>query len=482
MKRNQDRQAGCLAGRLVWLAIAVNVGGLRAAADGRAASPADRPPRPNVVLFLSDDHGQGFAGCYGNRVVRTPNLDALARQGMRWTRMFAASPTCTPSRSTIFTGLYPARHGAMGNHTDCRPGVKSLPTYLKALGYRVVLADKGDVRPPGVFDFEYLPAALPKVPGRVRKYRGEGLNTRDVDRLLAGHAHQRAGEPLCLVLGDNGPHVVWETNTTYDPAALPIPPNMVDTPKTRTALANYYQDISTMDRHLGEVLASLKRHGFEQNTLVIYASDQGPEWPHCKWTLYDTGLLVPLVARWPGRIAPGSVCDAIASLVDLTPTLVDVAGGKVPEDLDGRSFQAVLLGRQGTFRDQVFATHTGDGEMNRFPQRCVRDRRYKYILNLHPERTWTTHFTLVPGIPDSHKEVWDTWVEKAKTDPAAARLVDLIEHHPAEELYDTQADPYELRNIARDPQAKPVLEKMQADLKRWMAAQQDPGAGRGARD
>ncbi|UCC99687.1 MAG: DUF4976 domain-containing protein, partial [Phycisphaerales bacterium] len=109
-----------------------------------------------------------------------------------------------------------------------------------------------------------------------------------------------------------------------------------------------------------------------------------------------------------------------------------------------------------------------------FPQRCVRDRQYKYVLNLNPENVWTTHFTKVPGIPESHKEVWDTWVQKARTDPETARLVDTIEHHPAEELYDLQADPYELDNIAAKPEVASVLKKMRRQLKDWMVSQNDP--------
>jgi uncharacterized sulfatase len=427
-------------------------------------------------MFLADDHGQGFLGCYGNPAIQTPHMDRLAREGMRFTHVFAASPTCSPSRASLYTGLYPARNGTMGNHTDSRPGIAALPGFLRALGYRVVLANKGDVRPPSVFDFELVAATLPRVPANQRRYRTEGLDTGAVDRFLAAHARDHGGQPLCLILGDSGPHVVWEENKTYNPAALPSPPFMVDTPRTRAGLANYYQDITTVDRRLGEVLASAERHGFGANTLFLYTSDQGPEWPHCKWTVYDTGLLIPFIVRWPGHIVPGTTSDALISLVDLTPTLVDLAGGTPAADLDGRSFRDVLLGRAPTFRDTIFASHTGDGEMNVFPQRCVRDRRYKYILNLRPENTWTTHFTKVPGIPNSHKDIWDSWVEKAKTDPDAARLLTLIEHHPAEELYDTQTDPYEFKNLAHEPRMQPILESLRLKLREWMAAQGDPEA------
>jgi len=445
------------------------------ATDSLYGSNGGGKKQPNIVMYLSDDHGLDFLGCYGNKDIRTPNIDALAKAGMLFTSMFAASPTCAPSRSVLWTGLYPARNGCMGNHTTCRTDITALPSYLRKLGYRVVLANKAHAKPrKEVFNFEYLDAKLPRDPDQPRTYRGEGLSTQAIDQLLAEHAKERANTPLCLILADSSPHVTWERNKIYEPAKLQLPPFIVDTELTRRAMANYYQDITTMDKRVGEIRAMLRKHGFEHNTMFIYTSDQGSEWPHSKWTVYDAGIHVPFIAVWPERIEPGSVCDALVSFVDITPTFIDIAGGQQPEGLDGKSFLEVLLGRAKTFRDYVYASHTRDGNMNVFPQRCVRDRRYKYVLNLHPENTWTTHFTKVPDIPESHKEVWDTWVEKAKTDPRVAKLVDIIQHHPAEELYDLQTDPYELTNLAARPETKPILKKMRGQLKKWMISQSDP--------
>jgi len=433
------------------------------------------PSRPNIVFFLADDHGVDFVGCYGNRAVHTPNIDALAAQGTRYDRVFAGSPTCSPSRAAMFTGLYPSRNGTMGNHTNCKPGVKCVADYLSPLGYRTVAANKTDVRPPSVFDWELLPATLPKNPNFKRLYRFEGLDTSKVDAFLASHTKEHPDQPVCLLIGESSPHVLWEKNRDFDPAKLPIPPFMVDTPKTRTALANYYQEIATADRHLGEVMESLKKYRMDQNTLLIYTADQGPEWPHCKWTCYDTGLRVPFVARWPGVIKAGATNGALISLIDLMPTFVEVAGGKAPEGLDGRSFLDVLKNGTATYDPYVYASHTGDGDMNVSPQRCVRDSRYKYILNLHPERKWTTHFTKVEGIPDSHRDVYKTWEEKAATDPATAKLMKTIEWHSREELYDTQTDPYELNNIAGDERMAGKLDELRGKLKEWMEAQGDGG-------
>ncbi len=425
-------------------------------------------PAPNIIVFVADDLGVDFTGCYGNPAVHTPHVDALAKEGLKLTRAFAASPTCSPSRAALWTGLYPQRNGTMGNHTTCKPDITSLPKLLKPLGYRVVVADKADVRPPAVFDWELLPATLTPKPEAPRKYRAEGLDAEAVDAFLAAHVNEHGGQPLCLLIGDNCPHVTWEKNRDFDPATLPMPPTMVDTPVTRQALANYFQDIATMDAHLGAVLASVQRHGLAENTLFLFTSDQGAEFPRSKWTCYDAGLRVPFIARWPGHIAPGE-SGALISFVDVTPTLVDVAGGKAPESLDGRSFRRVLLGETQKHRDYIFASHTGDGEMNVYPVRAVRDERYKLILNLNPEREWTTHFTKVkldPPFENTHKEVWDTWTEKAQGNAATARLVQSLRFHPKEELYDTQSDPCELKNLAADPALKDTLVRLREELRR----------------
>lgn len=445
---------------IVWALIA----SFAVVSSGAAASPS----KPNIIVFVGDDLGVLFTGCYGNTAVHTPHLDALAKEGLKLTRAFAASPTCSPSRAAMWTGLYPQRNGTMGNHTTCRADIASLPKVLKPLGYRVVLADKGDVRPPEVFDWETLPATLPKKPEAPRFYRAEGLDTNAVDAFLATHVREHGDQPLCLLIGDNAPHVTWEKNRDFDPATLPLPPIMADTPVTREALANYFQDIASMDAHLGAVLASVKKHGLEADTVFLFTSDQGAEFPRSKWTCYDAGLRVPLVARWPGRIAPGEN-GALVSLVDVTPTLVEIAGGTAPAGLDGRSFKGVLLGETQKHRDYIFASHTGDGDMNVYPIRAVRDERYKLILNLNPEREWTTHFTKVkldPPFENTHKEVWDTWTEKAQSDETTAKLVQSLRFHPKEELYDTENDPWEMTNVIEKPEMKETLERLREELRK----------------
>ena len=352
---------------------------------------------------------------------------------------------------------------------------KPCRTRYGELGYRVAIAGKTHVKPETLFDFEYIGGFLPKRAEHRRKYRSEGLDTVPVELFLSSHRQEKPDQPICLILGDSNPHVTWEPNKIYEPDTLPLPSYIADTPIARKALANYYQDITTMDTRIGEIDKMLDTHGYADNTLFIYTTDHGSEWPHCKWTLYDTGTRLPFIAKWRGQIPANTVSDAMISHVDFFPTLIDIAGGEPLDDLDGKSFKDVLLGKQRTFRDKIYGTHTRDGNMNVFPQRCVRDRRYKYILNLMPENRWTTHFTEVEDIPESHAEVWKSWVKKAETDPQAARLVYLTQHHPVEELYDVTTDPYEFNNLAFSTEAHPILEKMRTDVSDWMQSQNDEG-------
>ena len=256
----------------------------------------------------------------------------------------------------------------------------------------------------------------------------------------------------------------------------------MDTPETRRQRAEYYTEVTMMDRQLGRVLDALRKRGWEDDTLVMYTTDQGSNWPFAKWCLYDAGIRVPLIARWPGRIAPGSVTDAMVSLVDLLGTFMAAAGASPPKGLDGRSFLDVLRGRTKAHRDVIFAAHTGNdnggpGIANRCPMRTIRTATHKYILNLAPERTFTTHITgCKPGSPH-HLPFWNTWVAKAAADEHAARVVRAYMHRPAEELYDLAEDPYEQRNLAADTANAELLASLRKRLTEWRKQQGDPTLG-----
>lgn len=298
--------------------------------------------KPNIVIFISDDQSQQDVGCYGNTDVHTPNMDKLASEGMRFNNAYAASPICTPSRSVMFTGLYPFRNGCQMNHFTVKPNTKNLPQYLQHLGYRVVIAGKTDVFPLSSFPFEHIGKEFGKyepVENRIDKKR-------ETIHFIENHFKNRAEQPLCIIVASWLPHVPWFPNQDFDPSTLKIPEYLVDTKETREALASYYQSIKVADNMLGEVMDVIDRTGKKDNTAFMFFSDQGAQFPGAKWTVYEQGLRVPFIIRWPGKVKEGAVSNALISLVDLTPTLIDLAGGRPDEGLDGKTFKAVLTGKK----------------------------------------------------------------------------------------------------------------------------------------
>jgi arylsulfatase A-like enzyme len=417
--------------------------------------------RPDIVLFIADDLTWHDIGPYDATDVRTPHLDRLAQDSLKYDQAFAASPTCTPSRSSLYTGLYPIRNGAHANHSFVREGVKTLPVYLEPLGYRCVLAGKTHIGPRRLFPFEYLKDSNVMPPGKTSVLWTD-LGVDAIDKLLATHDRR---QPLCLIVAAHSPHTIWPESDGYDPNQLKLPPYLLDTPETRRARAKYYADVTKLDKEVGQVRESLARHGYS-DALFIFTSDQGAQWPFSKWNLYDAGIKVPLIAHWPGKTKVGTT-RAMVSLVDLLPTMIEAAGGTTPADVDGRSFLKVLTNQSDTHRDEIFAAHTGDKNMNQAPMRCVRTERFKYIQNLAPEIKYTTHVSKGQdaGI------YWSSWVKLAQTDAEAAKVVERYEHRAAEELYDVQSDPFEMNNLAPDSVHAGRLAQMRKKVNAWRLRQ-----------
>lgn len=436
--------------------------------SSRAEAATEQKRRPNIVLFLTDDHGKQDTGCYGNEVVRTPHIDRLAEEGMRFDRAFAITATCVPARASLYTGLGPQRHGAHVNHGFVRPGIETLPEYLSAQGYRTLLAGKVHVKPRRAFPFEYV------------ETQGDWTATIvDEDSEVTAFLREEAGaeQPFCLVIATNDPHVPWPEETDqYEPGEVRLHPFHLDTPETRQATANYYADVTRMDREVGRTLDLLDETGLADDTAVLYASDQGPQLPHAKWELYDYGMNVPFIVRWPGRVEAGRTSGAMLSSVDVLPTLVEMAGGEAPSGIDGRSFLPVLRGEARQHRDVVYAAHTRDGVMNYFPIRAIRNERYKYLWNIAPERAFTNHITNSNQFKKrGGAGLFNSWMEKANDDPGARERMRFYQQRPEEELYDLREDPHELDNLAGDPALQSVKQRMRRRLKRWMKAQGDEG-------
>ena len=413
--------------------------------------------KPNFLFILADDCTFRDIGCYGGQA-HTPNIDTLAKQGMRFTHSFQAAPMCSPTRHNIYTGLYPVKSGAYPNHTFAKAGTKSIVHYLKPLGYRVALSGKTHINPKEVFPFEYLPGS-------------KNPDMTAVDEFIA--SAKAEDKPFCLFACSNEPHGPHDKGdpSRYDPDKLKLPPYWVDTPETREGFPRYLAEITYLDGQVGDLLGILKKHGLSDNTIVIFTSEQGHGLPFGKWTCYDTGLQNALVARWPGRIKAGSVSDAMIEYVDVVPTFVDAAGGTPSPVLEGKSYVGVLLGKTDEHKEYVYGLQTTRGINNgsdHFGIRQIRSRQFKYIVNLTPEAK-------LQNVVVMKNAIYASWKKKAKTDADAAEKVTRYENRPAEELYDVVKDQYEWNNLADDPKYAKVKKQLREKLYKWMAQQGDKG-------
>jgi N-sulfoglucosamine sulfohydrolase len=418
------------------------------------ANPLVAKQLPNIVVFISDDLGRLDTSIHGSKDVRTPTMDWLAAAGMTFDNAYVASPACCPNRFSLLTGLMPARHGAHPNHSQVKPGTKFLPPILKAMGYHI--------------------ASFGKVAHRNKDFAGLDFNSRkktDMSKEVVKHFKKtQIDGPICLLVGDRRPHVPWTKEMKYDPKKLTLPPFFIDTQETREHWARYLTDIEGMDEEMGRVLEFAKEK-FGDNFIFLFTSDHGGQWPFGKWNLYDYGTRIPLVAYWPGHIEAGVRTDAMVSWVDILPTLIDMAGGKSPDDIDGKSFAGVLLGKTKTHRDKIFTTHTGDGVMNIFPIRSVRIGKYKYIHNLRPDAYHTNHSDR--NRTDGRGLYWDSWDEAARTDPKAAAIIKSYYTRPEFEFFDLDNDPLERNNLANNSECEGKLAKLRAELTAWTTAQGD---------
>ena len=420
-------------------------------------------PRPNIMVFLADDHGFLDSEVYGARDVRTPNMLRLAAAGMTFTHTFVASPSCAPSRAALLTGLMPARNGAEANHSKPRADVKKLPAYLKELGYEVAAFGKvSHYKQTADYGFDY--------------FAHDGFHEHEaIPAALKWLRERKSGKPLVLFVGSNWPHVPWpEKVPDADPLKASLPPTQADTPETRQARQRYAGAVARMDAELGQVYDAA-REKLGANMVFLMTSDHGAQFPFAKWNCYDAGLRVPLIVAWPGVIKAGTRTDAMVSWVDILPTLVEIAGGKAIPDIDGRSFAAVLRDPKSEHRDRIFATHSADGKMNAYPIRSIRTRDWRLILNLKPEFEFTTHIDLAPreNKPGYWGGYWESWVRAATTNAEAALTVKRYHQRPPVELYELRADPHEQHNVASDPQHANRVKEMRAELENWMREQGD---------
>ncbi|HET6777992.1 MAG TPA: sulfatase [Gemmatimonadales bacterium] len=426
-----------------------------------AVAQAEGGKPPNLLILVADDLGWRDLGTYGNAAVRTPNLDRLARSGLRVVHAFGTSPQCSPSRISTLTGKYAHATRTEDLHTPLLEGERILPSYLHAQGYFTGMLAKRHIGVVGDRQFQWYSPGLADV--------------------LPAFLDSAGTRPFLLWVGFHDPHrpyVRGEAAHLHAPSRVVVPPYLVDSPETRADLALYYDEIARMDHQIGRMLAELERRKLRENTLVVFFSDNGAPFPREKGTLYDAGTRTPLIFSWPGTIPAGSLYQrGLVSLIDVTPTLLELTGTTPPPSLHGRSFQAILTrpdtasGRSYVFSERNW--HDCDEH-----QRAVRSRRFKLIR--------TDAYTDLPLCITA--DIGASLSFRALQARAAAHRLTVAQQRlfesprPRLELYDLERDPWELHNVAADARYAGELGELAGVLQQWIEESDDFPAAFRVRD
>ena len=392
--------------------------------------------KPNFIIYLSDDQDYLDYGSYGNNNVNTKFVDKLVSEGLKFTNFHTAQAICAPSRSQLYSGLYPLKNGCYANHIPVRKNTKSIVYHLKQLGYEVVLAGKSHVNPPIVFKWDRF----------IKNTEGKKLNIDGIENYL-----KNSNKPFCLIIASDYPHGPYPKNTDYKITDIKKQPYENKIPNYKPG---YYQNIKTDNSQLGKILELSDKLKLTDNSIFIYASDHGVSG---KYGLYQKGLKIPLVIRWPGNLKHNSTSNSLLTMVDILPTLVDIAGGKT-NSFDGKSFLPIIKNQRNEINDFIYGVSTMQnvryGKV--FPSRMISDGKFKLILNYNSIDQYKKYL--------GENDFINKFIELgAKAYP----------NKPYEELYDLKTDPHETKNLAKKPDYKELKQKLTNSLKEWMKEQSD---------
>lgn len=408
--------------------------------------------KTNVVIIIADDVGWNDLGCYGNDVVKTPNIDQLANGGMLFNNAFLTSSSCSPSRCSIISGKYPHSCGAPELHVPLPKGVTTLPLLLKNSGYYTAQAGKWHFG-------ENVYSAFDRYTDKNGYNNGNGGEKQWV-RFIKERPKDK---PFFFWLAAHDAHRPWGANSfhvSHDAKDVEVPVYFVDTPATRADMVSYYNEISRFDHYIGKVVEELKRQKVYENTLIIVMADNGSPFPRCKTRVYDSGMKTPFVVHWPKKIKRAAECNSLISSIDIAPTVLDIAGIKTPADFQGVSMMPLIKNPKATVRDKVFAEHNWhDYEAH---ERMVRTKEYMYVLNSRPLLSNC-------GPADSKRSATQKALDKYRDMGVltAAQADIYVTPRPVEELFNVIEDSLQLVNIASSPKYKQILEQMRADMKKW---------------
>ena len=449
------------------------------------AGKAAQTEQPNILLIIADDLGPTL-GCYGDATAKTPYIDKLAAEGVRFNQAHVTASSCSPSRGSMMTGLYPHQHGMYGlsqsGWAKMHDDVPKLPNELKKLGYRTGLIGKSHFEPFKLFTFDYYNEDIQKV-----------IFQRDV-RWMNGLAEtflkaQPKDQPFFLIMSYVDPHrgggdgryapdknekfprlrVGLPVNPPTPEETVPIPFLGVDSPELRMEDSDYYACVQRLDTGVGELLEMMDSRSLLENTLIVMIGDNGPDITRGKMSTYASATRIPMLLRWPDHAKAGLVRDELVSTIDLFPTFIAAAGGKITDERQtGRPLQPLMEPGNPEWRTQLGTEFITHAPWHYYPRYTVMDGKYHFIYNV------------AAGESDSPLEAYNfcyAWWEIQKPAYAGTPIRTVYDHvkcPPEFELFDLQKDPFEFNNLADNPEYKELVEQMTKRVKEWRIETKDP--------
>ncbi|MEM8526088.1 MAG: sulfatase [Bacteroidota bacterium] len=425
---------------------------------------------PNILFLIADDWSYPHAGIYGDKVVRTPTFDFLAKNGALFHHAYCASPSCSPSRASILTGRYPHQNESAGNLWSVFPDkFLNWVSELQKVGYFTGKERKGWA--PGDYKaggYKHNPA------GKDYVSFGEFISQKPKD------------QPFSFWFGSSDPHRVYETNTGVRSGMsrdlVKVPEFLPDVECVRNDMLDYYFEVERFDRECGNIIQQLEAAGELENTIIVMTSDNGMPFPRAKANLYDYGTRMPLAIYWKNKIEAGTVMDDFVSFVDFAPSFLEAAGVAIPEDVEGNSFWNTVNGKPSKIdRSRVFVERERHANVRKgdlsYPCRAIRTKEFLYIRNFEPNRH-------PAGDPSTHISVGqygdvDNSISKflIMNKLGESQPIDYFkltfEKRLAEELYELQKDPFQLNNLAKEKQYAATLKTLRKELKNWMVETND---------
>ena len=405
---------------------------------------AQTDERPNFIIIIGDDIGWNDIGAYGHPYIRTPNIDRLAREGIRFDNAFLTISSCSPSRCSIMTSRYPHNTGAGELHQPLPEDQVIFPALLKKAGYYTVSAGKWHLGDSAKIYFD-----------KITNSRPSGCETW-TDALQ----NRPMNKPFFMWFAAYDAHRSWSASSGEDAIENPhrdseaiVPPYIPDDPQVRRDLAMYYDEVSRLDSFVGKIMDELDKQDLSKSTFILFMSDNGRPFPRCKTTLYDSGIKTPFIIRWPGQTEANTVSESLISAIDIAPTILQLARIEISPAFQGQSIGPILKNPSASIRDYVHAEHNWHDFQAH--ERSVRSQQYLFIINAFPD---------LPGTPPAD-------ALRSPTYTAMKTLRDLgtlnsrqkgcfLTPRPVMELYDVKNDPYSLENLAYDPAFKDILLKM----------------------